>query len=219
MSRGNPEPWLRKGRGYFVTLGGVQYNLRTHDKNEALKRWHQLMAERGDAPRTADADPLVVDLLAMFCEWAERHLSSASYVWYRNYLRGLVDHLDQDLRVSRFKPYDVTQWIDANPHWGGSGRRGAITAVKRAFNWAEQQGLIDRSPIAHMRRPAAPRRSTTLSADQRRLIFESVGDQAFKDLLFAAELNRLQPSAWFRGYRRGKIPQWPTKSRPISVTA
>jgi hypothetical protein len=51
MSRGNPEPWLRKGRGYFVTLGGVQYNLRTHDKNEALKRWHRPRRRAADRRR------------------------------------------------------------------------------------------------------------------------------------------------------------------------
>jgi hypothetical protein len=32
MPRGNPEPWLCQGRGYFVTLHGVQHNLRTADK-------------------------------------------------------------------------------------------------------------------------------------------------------------------------------------------
>jgi integrase len=193
MSRGNPEPWLRKGRGYFVTIGGVQHNLRTHDKAEAYKRWHQLMSERPEAPRRVDDDPLVVDLLALFCEWVETHLSPATYTWYRNYLRGLVDELDQELRVSRFKPFDVTRWLDKNPQWGASGRRGAITAVKRAFSWAEQQGLIDRSPIAHMKRPPVPSRSTTLTVEQRQRIFESASDQAFRDLLFTAEMTGVRP--------------------------
>jgi hypothetical protein len=40
MSRGNPEPWLRKGRGYYVTIDGVQHNLRTADKAAAHTRWH-----------------------------------------------------------------------------------------------------------------------------------------------------------------------------------
>jgi hypothetical protein len=150
------------------------------------------MAQR-EEPRRLDEDPFVVDLLALFCEWAENQLSPASYVWYRNYLRGLVDNLDQELRASRFKQYDVTRWLDANPPWGASGRRGAITGVKRAFSWAEQEGLVDRSPIAHMKRPAAPRRSTTLSAEQRRLILESASDQAFRDLLVTAELTGVQP--------------------------
>jgi hypothetical protein len=111
MSRGNPEPWLRKGCGYFVTLDGVQHNLRTHDKAEAFKRWHRLIADQGQAPRQLDDDPLVVDLLAVFCEWTEKLLAPASYVWYRNYLRGLVKQLDRDLKTSRFKPYDVTLFV------------------------------------------------------------------------------------------------------------
>jgi integrase len=44
-----------------------------------------------------------------------------------------------------------------------------------------------------MRRPTAPCRTTTLTAEQRRLIFESARDQAFKNLLFAAELTGVRP--------------------------
>ena len=60
MSRGNPEPWLRKGRGYFVTLGGVQHNLRTADKAEAYRvdynedRPHQGLGRRTPAEVRAD---------------------------------------------------------------------------------------------------------------------------------------------------------------------
>jgi integrase len=192
MSRGFPEPWLRKGRGYFVTLDGVQHNLRTSDEAEAHKRWHELMAARSET-RRLDADPFVADLLALFCDWAQNQLAPASYVWYRNYLRSLITTFERDLRVSDFKPFDVTNWIDVNPQWGQGGRRGAITAVKRAFSWAVEQGLILSSPVAHIKRPPAPRRTTTLSVKQRKLIFDSASDQVFRDLLFVVERTGVRP--------------------------
>lgn len=192
MSHGNPEPWLRKGRGYFVTLHGKQVNLRTRDKAEAYKLWHELMADSSpqwDLP----PDPLVVDLLALFCDWAEKNLAPGSYVWYRNYLHNLVKYLPERMVLSRFKPLIVTHWIDANPKWGNSGRRAAITAVKRAFSWAEQQGAIDQSPVRHMKRPPMSRRMITLTPEQKKLILESVDDECFREMLIAAELSGVRP--------------------------
>lgn len=117
MSRGNPEPWLRKGRGYYVTIDGVQHNLPTADKAEVHKRWHQLMAQR-EEPRRLDEDPFVGDLLALFCDWAKNQLSTASYVWYRNYLRGLVDKLQQELRFLMSWSGELpTMWLDCELPW------------------------------------------------------------------------------------------------------
>ena len=50
MSRGNPAPWFRPSRNtFFVTLGGKQINLKTADKAEAFRRWHELMFKRPEA--------------------------------------------------------------------------------------------------------------------------------------------------------------------------
>ena len=39
-----PKPWLRKGRGWFVTIDGKQVPL-GNDKEAAYRRFHELMAE------------------------------------------------------------------------------------------------------------------------------------------------------------------------------
>ncbi|MEM6434758.1 MAG: site-specific integrase [Cyanobacteria bacterium P01_D01_bin.115] len=101
----------------------------------------------------------------------------------------LVEFVPNTLRTSQLKPLDITQWLDANPTWKASGRRAAITAAKRALNWAVEQGVIDRNPIAAIKRPAMPRRTSTLTPEQRKLILDSAGDRPFRELLLAVQLS------------------------------
>lgn len=192
MGLGSPEPWLRKGRGWYVTIDGKQVSLRTRDKSEAMRRWHALMA-RSSPTCSLDDDPLVVELLALFCDWAERHLAPRTYGWYRHYLHSFVRFAPHGLTLSALKPIHVTAWLDNRSRWGDSSRRAAITAVKRALHWAEEQGVIERSPLAHLKRPAAPRRTSTLTAEHKTLILKSVSDERFRELLVAAELTGCRP--------------------------
>jgi site-specific recombinase XerC len=138
-------------------------------------------------------DPLIVDLLAMFREWAEKHLAPKSYEWYRRYLHSFVRFLSEGVTIARLKPLAVTQWLDRHPKWRASSRRAAITAIKRALAWAEQQGAIERSPLAHVKRPAAPRRTATLTAAEKQSVLNASSDPAFRELLTAAELSRDRP--------------------------
>jgi len=55
------------------------------------------------------------------------------------------------------KPFHVSRWLDSHPDWQGC-RWGAITAVKRAFNWADDEGLIAASPIKKVKKPTMRRR-------------------------------------------------------------
>lgn len=197
MTRGNPAPWLRKGRGYFVTIGGKQINLQTTDKQEAYHKWHEMMLT--DTPDwEMGSDPLVVDLLALYCDWVERHLAPRTYVWYRNYLQNFAKFLPEGFCLSRLKPLVITRWLDSNPKWAVGSRRGAITAVKRALSWAEQEGAIERSPLRHLKRPAMPRRTTTLTKHQKELILASVAKDSFRDLLIAAEATGARPQELWR---------------------
>ena len=55
------------------------------------------------------------------------------------------------LRALDVKPFHVTRWLDRHPGWGDGSRRCAITAVKRAFNWAVSEGLL-----LFLREPSCP---------------------------------------------------------------
>ncbi|REJ87797.1 MAG: site-specific integrase [Planctomycetota bacterium] len=192
MPRGNPQPWFRPSRNtWYVTVEGVQHNLHTPDKSEAIDRWHRLMGQSNDALQSEHAD--VAALLAAFADWSERHTSESTYDWYCRYLKSFLDHAPSGLTADRLKPFHVTKWLDAHPSWGDSSRRGAIAALKRAFQWCVDEGFLDRSPVRSIKKPAIPCRQTTLTRDQRQLILQEASDDAFRDLLIAAEETGVRP--------------------------
>lgn len=64
------------------------------------------------------------------------------------------------------RPFHVTRWLDAQGRWGTSSRRGAITALKRAMNWAAAERLIVASPLGALLRPKPPRREVLIADAQ-----------------------------------------------------
>ena len=49
--------------------------------------------------------------------------------------------------------------------------------------WAEEQGYIDRSPIAHMKRPRCGRREIVVTEAEFNAILSATRDQEFRDLV------------------------------------
>ena len=96
--------------------------------------------------------------------------------------------------------------MDAYPHWANNTRHDFISAVKRAFNWALEQELIERSPIGRMQKPAREAREDALSPAEYAEVVAGVKEPCFRDLL---EL------AWETGAR----PQELGKSRPGSLSS
>src|SRR5690242_19347608 len=87
----------------------------------------------------------VLDLLDAFLDWCQKHRAGRTYDWYRDYLESFARTVPSDLTIGRLKPFHVAQWLDANPRWK-TGKRGAVIAVQRAFNWAMRMGLIRENP-------------------------------------------------------------------------
>ncbi len=192
MSRGNPAPWFRPNRNtFFVTLNGKQINLRTADKAEAVRRWHELMFKQPEAVPPKQLGVAV--LLAEFADWSEKHNRATTYEWRRRYLESFVKSLPANLLVADVKPFHVTRWLDAQPGWGSNSRRGAISTVKRAFDWGTQEGYIEFSPIRNVKRPPGQRRETILTAEQRDLILNEAKDEAFRDYLVLVQETGARP--------------------------
>ena len=51
------------------------------------------------------------------------------------------------------------------------------------MHWAEEQGYVDRSPLAHMRKPACGRREQVVSRTEYDALLGRTADQQFKDLV------------------------------------
>ena len=167
-----PKPFFRTARGaWFVQVSGKQINLGT-DREAAFRRYHELMG-RPEAARQVVVADAVVGVLDAFLEWCSKHKAGRTYDWYRNYLESFARAIPPDLTIARLKPFHVQQWLDANPTWK-TGKRGAVIAVQRAFNWAVRMGLIEANPVRWLEKPRAGRRDHVIIADQFRTILDLV---------------------------------------------
>ena len=127
----------------------------------------------------------------MFLDHSERHNEPATFEWYKKYLQsfndlfGMVGALD-------VKPIHVTRWLDSEPGWTSS-RRCAVIALKRAYNWCEEQGLIPINPVKKVRKPPAVRRERILTPAEGKEIFANIKDDEFRDFVFALQETGCRP--------------------------
>ena len=176
-----PKPFFRAPRGlWYVQVDGRQVNLGP-DRDEAFRHYHDLMARGHDQPKVPAGD-LVVAILDAFLEWCQKHRAARTYDWYRDYLQSFARSIPRDLVVERLRPIHVQQWVDAQPGWR-SGKRGAITAVQRAFNWAAKMGLIATSPVRYVEKPPAGRRDVVITSGEYAWMLGRVKDEEFRNLL------------------------------------
>jgi integrase len=176
-----PKPFYRTARkAWFVQVAGKQVNLGP-DHDTAMRRYHELMGRPKAVTQPVAADA-VLGVLEAFLDWCSKHKAGRTYDWYRDYLRSFARTIPPGLTVARLKPFHVQQWLDANPTWK-TGKRGAVIAVQRAFNWAVRMGLIESNPVRSLEKPRAGRRDHVIAADQFRTIIALVKDAEFRDLL------------------------------------
>jgi integrase len=176
-----PKPFYRADRGlWYVQLAGRQVNLGP-DRDAAFRAYHDLMARPPEVPRPQLGDS-VVAILEAYLDWCQKHRAPRTYDWYRDYVQSFAESIPRDLAVGQLKPIHVQRWVDAKPGWG-RGKRGAIAAVQRAFNWAAKMGLIASSPVRHVEKPAPGRRDVVITPEEYAWILGRVGDEPFRDLL------------------------------------
>ena len=175
-----PRPWRREDSGiWYVQIGSRQINL-GRDEEAAYEQYHELMSNKEDvAP-----GKYVLDLLDEYLVWCKKHRSEATYDWYDYFIHSFCRTIKKKLTLSQLKPLHVTAWVDkAFSDSSDATKRGAITALQRAFNWAVKQGWIRRSPLFGIEKPAETKREVVLSTEQYEAIHEKALDRPFKDLL------------------------------------
>jgi len=107
-----PKPFFRAPRGlWYVQIDGRQVNLGP-DRDEAFRRYHDLMARGRDAPEASTGDS-VVSILDAFLDWCQKHRALRTYDWYRDYLQSFARSIPPDLLIERLKLIHVQQWVDA----------------------------------------------------------------------------------------------------------
>jgi integrase len=176
-----PKPFFRTARGaWFVQVSGKQINLGPNQE-AAFRRYHEIMGQPKSVSPSVSANT-VLGTLDAFLEWCHNHKAGRTYDWYRGYLESFAKTLPPRLTTAQLKPYHVQQWLDANPRWK-TGKRGAVIAVQRAFNWAVRMGLMEANPVRSIEKPTAGRREHVITAVQFTTILSLIRDAEFRDLL------------------------------------
>jgi integrase len=189
------KPYFRTSDGWWVSrFRGAYVKLAKGPDNEAAahQRFHELMALEalGAPPESPHASSSA--LLEAFLDWSQRHNEASTYDLYRVFLQSFCD-LHGAVPVRDLKPYHVTRWLDGHPGWGPSTRRGAVTAVKRALNWAADEGLIPANPLKQVKKPPARRRDRVLTPAERKAVAAAPRDEAFRLFVFALEQTGCRP--------------------------
>ncbi len=149
---------------------------------EIEQAYYRLMATTDR--KLPDADTLkVCQVCDLFLDYSEKHHTAATYRGYKDFLQDFCD-VYGTLLGKDLKPLHVTRWLDSHKGWEGC-RRNAVVAVKRAFNWADAEGLLQPNPIKAVKKPHQRRRDRILTPQERAEILAAIKDQAFRDFVFA----------------------------------
>lgn len=79
---------------------------------------------------------MVVDLLALFCEWAEKHVAPRTYGWYRAYLYRFVRFVPNDALEQGLNPITVAELL---------GRTDASTLSRVYQHLADRHGHMSQA--------------------------------------------------------------------------
>lgn len=180
-----PKPFFRKQTGtWYVQIGKKQHNLGP-DHDEAQRKYGALLAGRQEPGQ----DATVAAVVHLFLTWSKEHSEASTHEFYSRPLTSFVEAVGTKLTSASLKPFHVTRWLDDRYKGKSSNyRRNAIRAVQRAFNWAVDEGYLDKSPVKRIRKPQATPRDVIISAENWQTligILQSRGEagQAFLDLL------------------------------------
>jgi integrase len=181
-----PEPFWRAERNcYFVQIGKKQIRL-DPDEQTAWRLYHELMAkppEEQVARNVPPSEMQAAEVLDLFLGWCRKNRAEATYEWSRHFCQKLTGTLPADLLLDDLKPYHVTRVMDAHDGWSNNTKRDFVTAIQRALNWAVDEGLIERSPIARMKKPAGEAREDTVSAAEFDDVMAAAKHPTLRDLI------------------------------------
>lgn len=181
-----PKPFFRKPRRtWYVEIGGRQHNL-GKDEKLAFERYHDLM-RRGE-PRGVDCS-LVLGVLDAFLSWVKNNKKEGTFAWYQRHLQVFVKTIPPHLAVGQLKKHHLTACLEALPGWSSTTKNGLCRAAIRAFQWAEDEELIQQSPLRRFKKPRPKRREVVIPQAEFDAMLAHFPSRAIIDLLtFAWEV-------------------------------
>ncbi|QDV74558.1 tyrosine-type recombinase/integrase [Botrimarina mediterranea] len=174
-----PKPWLRKGRGWWVTIEGKQYALGT-DKDDAYAEFHRLMTQPKE--RRQVSGKLFAGTADDFLDFVAKNNAEATFAFYRDLLQKFCS-LHPNLRIDQLRPFHVQKWVDGYGHLSKNSRRNHMRAVKRCVRWAKKMGYIDTNPIEDLELPGAESREVCLTDAEYIELLRFASPDSLKDLI------------------------------------
>ncbi len=195
----HPWYWAAKN-AWFVEIGETRHRLGQHPEDvpppkkrkrgdpppkppkEIEQAYYRLMAaDLASLPKAADLK--VCQVCDLFLDFSAKHHTADTYRGYKDFLQDFCE-LYGTLPARDLKPLHVTRWLDTHSGWNGS-RRNAVVAVKRAFNWADAEGLLQPNPIKGVKKPPQRHRDRVLTPEERQAVLAAIKDEHFRGFVFA----------------------------------
>jgi integrase len=191
-----PRPWRRtdKGRAWYAQVDGRQVKLGGPEltKTDAQKALNKILADDRRMKAGAGALP-VRDIANLFLTRCKRDLAPLTYSVYRFRLKTFVDAWGT-MDAEAIRPHHVEEWLKARETWGPTMRHGAITAVKRVFNWAHKQGHLRDNALRDVEKPRPSRRERIMTPEQVEAVIAAYApSNPFRLLLEALRLTGARP--------------------------
>jgi hypothetical protein len=155
MAGRRPEPWFRKGKGEWCVYLHGRLHRRGKDKEAAFRRFHRLMAERGERPDTAPDTALTVRQLVedYLADLGRRATDRTVYV-ARCYLKPLLAGCG-DLAAVRLRKHHVEAVVRKHGRWNATTENHVKSRVVAVLNWAVAQELMPSNPVKGLKKPNA----------------------------------------------------------------
>lgn len=202
-----PKPWFRRSKNAWyvehrfkkVRLGGHPENAPPPKKSKAgwnapqpiLDAFYKLMAT--DPANLPKPDKLLVATVCdLFLDHSQKHHSPDTYANYRHFLQLFSNAYGRDLAAG-MKPFHVTKFLDDHPNWNGA-RRHAVIAIRRAFSWSDQQGILAPNPLRSLRADRVKRRTRVWTKEEQAEILGAIRDKQFKEFMTAMLETGCRPS-------------------------
>jgi integrase len=182
-------PWWRKtNKAWYATIDGKQELLckaKSKSDRKGRDKADDELQKKLALRQSMGYDATIAGVLDQFLEWSQANQATNTYRGYEYLLQSFLDHVEVAF-VRQLKPIHITKWLDdhkpgGKKHvgWNTSGRRAATVAVKRALNWAVEQGLIEKSPLFLVKLPPPVRREVLISEEDHKKVLRAA-DREFR---------------------------------------
>lgn len=126
------------------------------------------------------------ELSSKYLEWCKTHQSPRTYEWYSNYIYMACAYSNiGDTPAYELKRHQVQDWIDSHgDKWGNTYKGGAVTALKRVYNWAEEMDYGEGNPLKKLKKSPADRRKTYAKPEGVEKFLQNIKlEDPFRDML------------------------------------